>query len=264
MLLALDIGNSEISVGVFEFTSDSTILRMQSHISTDLNRTADEYIILLCNVLEIHRISPVEIDCAAISSVVPELNTTASAAVQYFTQKTPLFVGPGVRTGLNIRVDHQAQLGADIVANTVAALTFVSPPAVIVDLGTATTFSVVDKSSDLVGAIICPGLRTSLNALASAASLLSGSDLSRPEQLVGKNTPDSVNSGVLNGHIIMIDGFLRELRQSLCTDSETKLSLVATGGCANYVIPYCRNKFQFVPALTLYGIAEIFRRNSHV
>jgi len=151
-------------------------------------------------------------------------------------------------------------LGADIVSNAVAALGLVPAPAVIVDMGTATTISLVDQSATLVGTVICPGLQISMKALASEASLLVSSDLSHPEKIIGKNTHDAVNSGVINGHALMIDGFVRELRQSF-NNTDGKLSLIATGGLADAVIPYCRNKFMLVPELTLLGVAEIFRRN---
>lgn len=262
MLLAFDIGNSGISLGVFEHGGESVTIHMQARISSDPIRSCDEYILLIRNLLELHNIPQQWIDCAAVASVVPELTATISDAASYFTGCAPLIIGPGVRTGLNIRIDQQTQLGADIVANSVAALSLVSAPAVIVDFGTATTLIAIDSHSSLAGVIISAGLRTSLDALADKASLLVGSDLSRPEHLIGKNTHDSVNSGVLNGHIFMIDGFIRELRQQLCEDSTEKLSLVATGGLAEYVIPHCRNKFHHVPALTLQGVAEIFFRNN--
>lgn len=262
MLLAFDIGNSGISLGVFERVHESVVLHMQARISSEPKRSSDEYILLIRNLLDLHNIPQQWIDCAALASVVPELTAPIADAASYFTGCAPLIVGPGVRTGLNIQIDQQTQLGSDIVANSVAALNLVTAPAVIVDFGTATTFIAIDSNSVLSGVIISAGLRTSLNALADKASLLVGSDLARPSHLIGKNTHDSVNSGVLNGHILMVDGFIRELRQQLCADANTKLSLVATGGLADYVIPYCRNKFHHVPALTLQGVAEIFFRNN--
>lgn len=261
MLLAFDVGNSGISFGVFSIDNSSPKLLLKSRLSSDFRRTRDEYIITVRSILELHNICDDQINASAISSVVPELTATIADVAQYFTHSSPLIIAPGIRTGLNISIDHQTQLGSDLVANTVAALSRVSAPAVIADLGTATTFAVVDRNSSLIGAIICPGLRVSLDALAHSASLLAGSDLSRPDSIVGKNTRDSVNSGVVNGHIIMVDGFIRELRQSLCSGTESKLSLIATGGLADYVIPYCRNKFISIPELTLQGVAEIYMRN---
>ena len=129
-------------------------------------------------------------------------------------------------------------------------------------MGTATTISLVDRTATLIGTVICPGLQISLSALASAASQLSGSDFTRPAQIIGKNTHDAVNSGVINGHILMIDGFVRDFRKAYTAPDE-KISLIATGGLAQFVIPYCRNKFTVIPDLTLLGVAEIFRRNKN-
>jgi len=261
MLLAFDIGNSNISVGVFTILNNKPELKFSFRLSSDIKRSCDEYIMSISGLLSLNRIEKEDIDASAISSVVPALTGVIIEAASYFSTSKPLVIGPGVRTGLNIRIDHQTQLGSDIVANTVAALNFAPAPAVIADLGTATTFAVIDHSSALSGAIICPGLRVSMDALAHSASLLMDSDLNHPASIVGKNTRDSVNSGIINGHIIMVDGFVRELRHTLCGDTDKKISLIATGGLAEYVIPFCRNKFTLIPNLTLVGIAEIYVRN---
>ena len=261
MLLAFDIGNTNISVGVFAKPKNEPELVLSFRLSSDLKRSCDEYIMSINGILNLNRVSKDDITASAVSSVVPALTGVIAEVASYFSSNKPLIIGPGVRTGLNIRIDNQTQLGSDIVANTVAALSRVPAPAVIVDFGTATTFAVVDSSSALSGAIICPGLRISMDALAHSASLLMDSDLNQPASIIGKNTRDSVNSGIINGHIIMVDGFIRELRQTLCQDSDLKISLIATGGMAEYVIPFCRNKFTFIPTLTLMGVAEIFMRN---
>lgn len=262
MLLAFDIGNSGISVGVFSLEGRTAELLFKVRFSSDMRRTRDEYIIQLHSVLRLYGTDPRQIHAAAISSVVPELTAVVSDAASYFTGAAPLIIGPGTKTGLNIRIDHQAQLGADIVANTVAALTRLPAPLIVADLGTATTLSVVSADRILCGTVICPGLLISRDALAHAASQLGGSDLSRPERIVGKNTRDSVNSGLINGHVLMLDGFIRELRAQLCADTDTKLSLAATGGLAEYVIPFCRNRFSLYPALTLLGVADIYLKNA--
>ncbi len=261
MLLALDIGNSGISIGFFSLDSDVPRMAARARICTDLRRSIDEYRLLLRDLMRMYDVDPAQINAAAISSVVPSLTPTLSEAVRSFTDRAPLVIGPGVHTGLNIRIDHQVQIGADIVANTVAAVSRVPVPAVIVDLGTVTTIAVVDAQSSLIGAILCPGVRTSMEAMAQSAAQLNPQDLTRPEMLIGKNTADSINSGVVNGHIIMIDGFVREIRQSIPKDGEI-LSLIATGGLAERIIPHCRNKFTIIPSLTLLGIAEIYRRNA--
>ncbi len=260
MLLAFDIGNSAISFGVANVSGDCPQFLMQSRISSKPHRTAPEYMVLIRELLLAHHVDYSAVDAVAISSVVPELTAVIAEAAAYYTPNPPLIVGPGVRTGLNIRVDSQTQLGSDIVSNAVAALCRAPVPAVIVDMGTATTISLVDRTASLIGTVICPGLQIGMNALASAASQLSGSDFTRPTELIGKNTHDAVNSGVVNGHVLMIDGFIRELRQSF-TDPDEKISLIATGGLAQTVIPHCRNRFTMIPELTLLGVAEIFRRN---
>ncbi len=261
MILAFDIGNSSVCFGVADISGERTELLMRSKIAAAPVRSTDEYILLIRDVLQLHSIDKAQIDAVAVSSVVPALTAPITAAAAYFTDSRPLIVGPGVRTGLSIRVDSQTQLGTDIVSNAVAALSHTAPPAVIVDMGTATTITAVDDSATMIGTIICPGLRVSMQALSSSASLIAGSDFQRPPALIGKNTHDSVNSGVINGHVLMIDGFIRELRQILAPDTAAKLSLIATGGLAELVVPYCRNKFTVIPDLTLLGVAEIFRRN---
>lgn len=261
MILVFDIGNSSICFGVADLSGERTELKMRSKIATAPPRSADEYVLLIRDILYLHSVDATQIKAAAISSVVPELTAVIAAAAAAFTGSRPLIIGPGVRTGLSIHVDSQTQLGTDIVSNAVASLNHAVPPVVIVDLGTATTLTAVDAFSTMIGAIICPGIRVSMQALSASASMIGGSDFLRPPALIGKNTHDSVNSGVINGHVLMIDGFVRELRQLLAVDEETKLSLIATGGLAEFVVPYCRNKFKVIPDLTLLGVAEIFRRN---
>ncbi len=262
MLLAFDIGNSGIAFSVVDLAAASPRITVRSAIASTPCRSVDEYVVLIRDILHLYDIHTDQITDCAISSVVPQLTDVISAAAYRFTKRHPLMVGPGVRTGLNIRVDSQTQLGADIVSNAVAAQLLTEAPTVIVDVGTATTITTIDESHTLIGTVICPGLRVAADALSDAASLLSASDLTMPPHIIGKNTHDAVNSGVINGHIYMIDGFIREFRGLLLDgSSDKKLSLIATGGLAEHVLPHCRNKFRIEPALTLLGVAEIFRRN---
>lgn len=265
MLLAFDIGNSEVSFAVMDISEDGAHILAQSACASAPRRSVDEYVVLIRDILYLYDISVDRITECAIASVVPQLTDVIASAAYRFTHRKPLIVGPGVRTGLNIRIDTQTQLGADIVANAVAAQTLTEAPAVIVDVGTATTITAIDESETLIGTVICPGLQIAANALSDAASLLSASDLAAPPHIIGKNTHDAVNSGVINGHIYMIDGFIREFRSLLLNGAtDKKLSLIATGGLADLVLPHCRNKFLIEPALTLLGIAEIFRRNQKI
>ncbi len=260
MLLTFDIGNSAISFGVADIAGDHPKFIFISHIASKPHRTSPEYTVLIQEILKLHCVDRSDIDAVAVSSVVPELTNVILEAASFYTKTTALIVGPGVRTGLNIRIESQTQLGSDIVSNAVASIALGPVPAVIVDMGTATTITFIDGTAAMVGTVICPGLQISMKALSSEASLLGGSDFSRPAQILGKNTHDAVNSGIINGHALMIDGFIRELRQSF-TAAEEKLSLIATGGLAQSVIPYCRNKFRLVTELTLFGVAEIYCRN---
>ncbi len=265
MLLAFDIGNSGISFAVIDISSENLRILVKSRVSSVPVRSVDEYVVLIRDILSLYDLPHASITDAAISSVVPQLTEVLCAVAQRFTGCPPLVVGPGVRTGLNIRVDAQTQLGADIVSNAVAAQMLTDAPAVIVDVGTATTITAIDESATLIGTVICPGLRVAADALSGAASQLGASDLSAPPHVIGKNTHDAVNSGVINGHIYMIDGFVREFRALLLREApDKKLSLIATGGLAQHVIPHCRNKFHIEPALTLLGVAEIFRRNRKI
>ena len=259
--MALDVGNSGIGVGFFERRDNGFALTARSRFSTETRRTPDEHILILRELMQLYGIDLRSVTECAVSCVVPELAHTVSLAGEYFTGCAPLWIGPGIHTGLNIRIDNHVQIGSDIVADTVAAVATTKAPAAIVDVGTVTAIAVADGASSLIGAILCPGLRTSMESMARSAALLNSADLARPSSLIGRNTADSVNSGVVNGHILMIDGFIREIRQTIPKDGE-KLSLIATGGLADRVIPFCRNQFTLVPELTLLGIAEIYRRNT--
>ncbi|MBQ7932562.1 MAG: type III pantothenate kinase [Clostridia bacterium] len=170
--------------------------------------------------------------------------------------------GQGTRTGFGIKIKNPEQLGADIVANTTAALAVCEPPLVILDVGTATTLTVVDENRDLLGIVIMPGLKISMSALSLSAAQLSDVRLERPEELIGRDTSSSIRSGVINGQIYAIDGFIRNVREQLHTkESGKSLGLIATGGLANYVLPYMRNKFTYDETLTLSGEVYLFRKN---
>ncbi len=278
MLLALDIGNSSISAGVFALETDmksyTPVCRFK--ISTKF-MTSDEYVLSIHNFLQLYGIhSQIEnsrskndeqpsfrcIDCAVIASVVPVLTDILAKAVVQLCGKQPFIIGQGTRTGFGIKIKNPEQLGADIVANTTAALVFCDPPLVVLDMGTATTLTVVDVNRDVLGIIIMPGLKISMSALSLSAAQLSDVRLERPDELIGRDTSASIRSGVINGQILAIDGFVRNLREQLKTkESGKNLGLVATGGLAQYVIPYMRNKFVFYETLTLSGAVHLFSKN---
>ena len=182
MLLAVDIGNSSIDFGVF---GEDGRLLAKSKLSTVKTKSTDEYAAILSGILPLNGVDPKKISAAILSSVVPLVTSAISRAVRKLCGVTPMEVGPGVKTGLKIKIDMQNQLGADIVANAVATVAAFPPPAVIVDIGTATTFTVIDKEGILDGVIIAPGLRVSMDALASSASELPDAPLVAPQKLIG-------------------------------------------------------------------------------
>ncbi len=265
MLLALDIGNSSICAGVFSLKSetDSQMPVCKFKISSKF-MTADEYGIAIYHFLEFYKIPSREIDCAVIASVVPALTDILASAVKSLCGKMPFIIGQGTRTGFGIKIRNPEQLGADIVANTTAALAMCEPPFVVLDMGTATTLTVVDEHRDILGIIILPGLKISMNALSLSTAQLNDVRLEKPDELIGRDTSSSIRSGVIHGQIYAIDGFIRNIREQLkIKENGQTLGLIATGGLANSVIPYLRNKFLYNETLTLRGEVLLFCKNTH-
>ena len=255
MLFASDIGNSSISFGVFD---DAGVLLLKSKVDAVKTRSADEYAVLFRGILNLYRFDCSGITDGIVCSVVPPLTRTVCSAIQLLFGVPPLEVGPGVKTGLNIKIDLQAQLGADLVANAVAALSQVSAPLAIVDFGTATTFTVINREGILEGVIICPGIRVSLDALARSGAELPDISVAPPRRFIAKNTRDSMRAGVLFGHAAMTDGLIAKIRGTLGAD---RLRLIATGGYAEAVLPYCAEHAEHLPDLTLTGLYLLFRKN---
>lgn len=255
MLLAMDIGNSSISVGVFD--GDGRLVT-ESRLKATGGKSADEYAVLLCGIFQLKGVDRAEIDACIVSSVVPWVTPVICEAAEFLTGVRPRLVGPGVKTGLNIRIDAQTELGADLVADAVAALSDCRPPMVIVNMGSATTFTVIDRTGTLQGVIIAPGVRLSMDALARCASELPDASLTPPKGLVGKNTRDSMRSGVLIGHAAMVDGMLQRIARET---GEEELKTVVTGGQASAVLPYCETEYLHRPHLTLEGLYRIAVKN---
>lgn len=258
MLLAIDIGNTNIKFGLFDSSADNMLFSFSA--SSASNRTADEFLLLIKQMLSFNSICECVTDCV-ISSVVPSLTTTVSSACVSLCNKNPFIIGSGTRTGFPIKIDVQSQLGADIVSNTAAAFTSLKPPFAVVDVGTATTVTCIDPSGQLIGTVIAPGAQISLDALQTTCALLTDTSLSCPDAVIGKNSQVSIQSGSFWGHVYMIDGFIRRLREELCGDGE-KLSLIGTGGLSEVILPFCRNKFILYPHLTLKGAASLFFYNT--
>lgn len=253
MLLTCNIGNTNINIGLFKQDE----LLFHANLATTRERSSDEYAILINGLLSMHGISASDIAGIALSSVVRPLNDIILSAVKKLTDIRPLLVGPGVKTGLNIKTDIPSQLGADIVANSVAASEIASVPLVVLALGTATTLTGINVDGELCGVMICPGVSSSVDALSAHAAELPRVALEKPGKLLGKNTIESMVSGVINGHAAMIEGLLQRISEAWSADH---LTVVATGEHAEKIIPYIKSEHRiiFEPYLTLIGLKKIY------
>lgn len=253
MILAIDIGNTNVVIGCFQ---DNQILFVE-RISTNQNATSLEFAISIKTVLEIHNIQFRQVTGSIISSVVPSVNHNICHAVELITNRPAMLIGPGIRTGLQIQIDNPAQLGSDRVADAVAALHEYTPPIVIIDMGTATTLSVIDNQRRHIGGMIAPGVGISMQALTEKTAQLPKISLDPPESVIGSNTIACMKSGILYGAAGCIDGLLDRIEAELGTTP----SFVATGGMSEYIIPHCRHEITLDPMLLLKGLMLIYQKN---
>lgn len=262
LILALDIGNSSVAFGVYDAQGEGELL-LTSKLSAVTTRQCDEYAVMLSGILAMNNIKLSDIDGVIMSSVVPPLTGVIESAVRRLTNLTPMIVGPGIKTGLNIKIDHHTQLGSDIVANVTAALTTAKPPFVVIDIGSATTFTVVNAKSELCGVIIAPGVRKALDALSDSAAELPYISLEKPKQFLAKNTIDSMKCGAIYGSAFMIEGFIERIRSELGIAPDEPFDVTATGGLAGCIIPYCSEKYNIknIPTLTLDGLYRLYQKN---
>lgn len=253
MILAADIGNTNITIGVFK---KGTLLFI-SRLNTVKQKTEDEYAINLKDILVLNNVRG-EFSGAIIASVVPELTNVFKNAVHKATGKLSLVIAPGLKTGLSINIDNPKELGADFVAGAVGAINKYPLPCLIIDLGTATKLSVISKSSEFLGCVIAPGIEISLDALSNRTSQLPSVSLEPPPRTTGTNTIDSIKSGTILGTAAMIDGLADLLENELGTAFNT---IVATGGLSKVVIPECRKDIILNKTLVLEGLFEIYYKN---
>ena len=253
MILAIDVGNTNIEVGCIQ--GDDILFVERIH--TDGTKSELEYAISIKTVLELYKIERKALDGGIISSVVPPLTGVIRRAAEKVTGRDILVVGPGVKTGLNIRIDNPAQLGTGLVVGAVAGIEEYPCPLVIIDMGTATTFTVVNEKKQVMGGMIMPGVGVALDSLISRTSQLPKISLEPPKKLIGSNTVDCMKSGVLYGNAACMDGMIGRIEKEL----GQKVYAVATGGMAKYIVPYCSTPIQMDDALILKGLKLIYRRN---
>lgn len=254
MLLAIDVGNTNVVFGVFE---EKEIL---SHwrIGTDRAKTSDEYGVLFKNLLEIKGISLKLIKGAAISCVVPPLLGTLSCMLRSYFDVYPLVIEPGVKTGMPILYKNPKEVGADRIVNAVAAFDIYKKSIIIVDFGTATTFDCISEKGEYLGGTIAPGIIISAEALFEAASKLPKVEITRPKTVIGKTTVHSIQSGLVYGYAGLVDGVVERIQKEMGTNPK----VIATGGLANLITPESRTIEEVDEFLTLKGLRLIYEWNS--
>lgn len=253
MILAIDMGNTNIVIGGI----DSTQTYFVERITTDHVKTGLEYAVNIKNILEIHDIDKSRGEGAIMSSVVPPLNAPISSAINKLFGFRPRLVGSGMKTGLNIIMDNPKTVGSDMIVDAVAVVKEYPLPAIVIDMGTATTMSVVDQKGNYIGGVIFPGLRVSLDSLSSKAAQLPSISLEIPKKVIGKNTIDCMRSGIMYGSAGMIDGIIDRMEAEL---GKTP-SVIATGGLSRFVVPLCRHKIIYDEALLMKGLWILYEKN---
>ena len=253
MLLAVDVGNTSISYGVFD--DEKLVLHMRTESAR--SRTADEYAVIVRQMMQLRGISPDEVQHAIVASVVPPLNDTICDFIEVAFACAPVVVGPGTKTGMRVLYDNPHDVGADRVVNAVAAFGWAGGGVIVVDFGTATTFDCVSPKGEYLGGVIAPGIEISAEALISRASRLHRVEIARPERVVGRNPQGSMQSGIVYGYAGLVDGLCRRLKEEL----EFPVRVLATGGLARLIAPEAESIEEVDDHLTLTGLRLIHERN---
>ena len=253
MIFAIDVGNTNIVLGAYK---DDELV-MTARMATDKLKMADEYAIAFTDILTLHGCPHNSFKAAVISSVVPQLTPTLRDAIRICLGVKTVVVGPGVKTGLNIKTDNPAILGSDLVSAAVGATTKYAMPCIVIDLGTSTTISALDKDGSFLGVAICPGVRLSLKALCENTAQLPFINLDPVDKVIGTDTISSMKSGILFGHASMLDGMIDRYKEILGGNA----TVVATGGLASNIVSNCKSKIIVDDDLLLDGPLEIYHKN---
>lgn len=255
MLLAIDLGNTNIKYGVF----DGEKLVASFRVSSRISRTSDEYGSVLVGLLADKGIKKSQITGIIFSSVIPALNYTICHMCEFFFGLTPLVVGPGIKTGLNVKADNPKEVGADIIVNSVSAFNKYGGPVIVIDFGTATTFDVISDKCELLGVVIAPGIKTSLEGLASKTAQLPMVELDAPKTVIGKNTKHCMQSGIIFGFAGLVDGIISRIKKELKLDT---IKVVATGGLGEIISSEVKSEIIVDRTLTLDGLKAIYNLNN--
>ena len=254
MLLTIDIGNTNITLGAYE----GSVLSFTARLATDVAKTDDQYAVEINNLLSLYGHSKDDVEDCIISSVVPAVGKSVSTAVSKLCHIVPLMLGPGVKTGLNIKIDNPAQLGADLVAGAVGAIEEYTMPCAVIDMGTASTISVLDENGTFLGGVISAGVRLTLKALTENTSQLTSIPIEAPDSVIGSNTVECMQSGLVYGAAAMLDGLLDKIEEELGTE----VTVVATGGLSKEIITHCRRNIIYDENLLLNGLRAIYEKNN--
>ncbi len=258
MIVCLDVGNTNIKFGLF----DSDELKHSWRMHTDIYKTADDYGINITSFF--NRVGMVldDITGIIISSVVPAINYTLEHMCSiYFTNAKPIFVGPGIKTGLNIKYDDPKELGADRIVNAVCAYQTYKQALIVIDAGTALTFSAVSKNGEFLGGAICPGIRISMQSLASNTAKLPSVELTKPSSVISKSTKGGLQSGMYHGYVGLVNTILEKMLSELNDIDEQNVKIVATGGLVNLISDECSFELIIEPRLTLLGLKMLYDKN---
>lgn len=257
MIFVLDVGNTNIVLGIYKDRK----LMVEWRLSTDYKKTSDEYMIEVSQLFSYSKIDVNEVSGVIISSVVPNIMYSLEHMVRKFFNKKPLVVGPGVKTGINIKYDNPKEVGADRIVNAVAAHEMYKSSLIIIDFGTATTFCAVGKNGDYIGGTICPGIKISSDALFQRAAKLPKVELVKPDTVICKNTVSSMQAGIIYGYVGQVDYIVNKIKQEMEDMGEENPLVVATGGLANLIAEGSTVIDKVVPYLTLEGLRIIYEKN---
>jgi type III pantothenate kinase len=265
MLLALDVGNTNTTLGLYKLDGETPELAANWRVTTHLTQTVDEYGVFFVNLFEMHGMAPSQVTDIIIASVVPPVDSTLRQVCESYFNIEPLFVEPGIKTGMTLLIDNPSELGADRIAECIAAYERYGGPCIVVDFGTATKFEVISARGEYLGGAIAPGLGLSADALFNRAARLSRVDIKRPAKVIGTNTVGHLQSGLYFGYIGLVDGIIEriiaELGATISVNPDKPIRIVASGGLARMIAPDSRYIQEIDDLLTLDGLRILFERN---
>ncbi|QNU67155.1 type III pantothenate kinase [Ruminiclostridium herbifermentans] len=256
MILVIDVGNTHTLLGVFEGKE----LLANWRISTDRERSADELGMLMLNLFAYGKLNVEEIEAVVVASVVPSLLYSLEHSIKKYLKLEPMIIGPGTKTGINIRCQNPKEVGVDKIVNAVAGYEMYGGPLIIIDMGTATTFCAISAKGEYLGNVICPGIKISTEALYQKAAMLPRIDLVKPDSVIGKNTVASMQSGIFYGYVGKVDYIVKRMKHEM---KETNVRVIATGGFSRLIAEESQVITEVNSTLTLNGLRIVYERNKN-